>query len=474
MNINHEQHNEKSLLLHLNFNQEDYQDKVSEQLKQLRKSASVPGFRPGKTPVAIIEKKYGKSVRYDILTRKLNDETFKYLQEQKIKSIGGFIITKDENQYDPAQEEYSYEMTVATMPDLGNPFDEKISLPFYSIQPSEENVSEMITNAQRNYGDRKEVDDIQEDDMLYVAAREVDDKGVAIEGGLDVAETYMMVKYIRNEETKSALLKAKKGDTLTIDIQKTFDSNASEIASFFQIEKDKAEKLSNPVEITINKVMRVEPHDVDEKLFKLMLGQETTVSTEEELRAELLKQQTQYHEELSNSIFTSEVSNFIMDQIKDIPVSAEHLAILLQDKEELSDEDRLQQAKRYLPYLRYRFYLGELLDTLQVEISQEDIKKQLGDLIVRQLHQMGLGQLVSTPGFVERLVQQRMEERSPEVNEAEITAQETVLARKVRELVSLKQEEIPFERVAEIQEALSKSISDRLGANDDVEAAKEA
>ncbi|MCA9662759.1 MAG: trigger factor family protein, partial [Myxococcales bacterium] len=49
--------------------------RLSAKLRDLRRKARLPGFRPGKVPPQMIERLFGKSVR-DELARELVDETF--------------------------------------------------------------------------------------------------------------------------------------------------------------------------------------------------------------------------------------------------------------------------------------------------------------------------------------------------------------------------------------------------------------
>ena len=82
-------------------------------------------------------------------------------------------------------------------------------------------------------------------------------------------------RYVTNEEIRAEILKAHKGDTLTIDLHKAYDGSEVEIASFLQIKQEEVKEHTNAFEIKINRILRNTPHAIDEKLFKLMLGPTT-------------------------------------------------------------------------------------------------------------------------------------------------------------------------------------------------------
>ncbi|NOL52442.1 trigger factor [Pelistega suis] len=59
---------------------EDIEKEVKTQLQRVARTAKVQGFRPGKAPLAVIERSHGPSVRYDVLNQKVAqafDETVK-------------------------------------------------------------------------------------------------------------------------------------------------------------------------------------------------------------------------------------------------------------------------------------------------------------------------------------------------------------------------------------------------------------
>lgn len=63
MNITRENIGELELLLKVEISESDYKEKVSKQLKEYQKKATVPGFRKGMAPLPLINKMYKKSHR---------------------------------------------------------------------------------------------------------------------------------------------------------------------------------------------------------------------------------------------------------------------------------------------------------------------------------------------------------------------------------------------------------------------------
>ena len=72
----------------VNINESDYIEKVDKALKDYRKTVVLPGFRKGKTPMSIINKKYRSSVIVEEVNKLLQDELYKYITAEKIKVLG--------------------------------------------------------------------------------------------------------------------------------------------------------------------------------------------------------------------------------------------------------------------------------------------------------------------------------------------------------------------------------------------------
>ena len=79
----------------INVEYDDYKEKVDDILKDYRKKAVIPGFRKGKTPMSIINKKYKTSIVADEVNKILQDEMYKYITEKKLAVLGSPMPHED-------------------------------------------------------------------------------------------------------------------------------------------------------------------------------------------------------------------------------------------------------------------------------------------------------------------------------------------------------------------------------------------
>lgn len=468
MNISHELRDDNVVLLNITLSSDDIKEQVADQLKHLRKTAEMPGFRPGKTPASIIEKKYGQAVRFRVINQMTSDEIRNYLKEQGIHTVGGLIMEQDDNTYTPEQTDYKLQVSAGLMPDFPEAIDSSVTLPHYTVQANDEEIDQMIQNARENAGERTEVEDVQDKDVLYVSVQELDDKGEHATEGITLEESYIMPLYVTNEEIRAEILKAHKGDTLTIDLHKAYDGNDVEIASFLQIKQEEVQEHKNPFEIKINRILRNNPSPIDEKLFKLMLGPTTKVTNEEELRAELKRLQGERNDAMASDIFTTVASKYLVEKIQGLHFPDKHLALLLNEKtEEETQEAYDERVNQLLPYVRYQSMLSSLNKQLGVEVSDELVRKIVREGVMRQIQSAGLGQLLSNDDLIESVVSSTIEKNDQQLFAAKEQAKEQAFAAKVQELVTLdEQEPLPVKELYEVHAKLQKEINTLLGLQD--------
>ena len=88
MNITFDNSAKVSGKLTLVVEEADYANDYEKALKDYRKKANVPGFRPGKAPMAMIKRQIGPSVLVDTLNRLVGEKLYEYVQNEKIAMLG--------------------------------------------------------------------------------------------------------------------------------------------------------------------------------------------------------------------------------------------------------------------------------------------------------------------------------------------------------------------------------------------------
>jgi len=107
---------------------------LDKKYQELSQNINIPGFRPGKVPIAIIKKRYSKSVMSEILDNLINDNLREVLLEKKIRpSVQPTVNVKS---YEEGKD-LSVNVIIQKMPDI-----EQINLSEIKIEKSSLEVSD--------------------------------------------------------------------------------------------------------------------------------------------------------------------------------------------------------------------------------------------------------------------------------------------------------------------------------------------
>ena len=107
---------------------------LDKKYQELSQNIKIPGFRPGKVPIAIIKKRYSKSVMSEILDNLINDNLREVLLEKKIRpSVQPTVNVKS---YEEGKD-LSLNVIIQKMPDI-----KKIDLSEFKIEKSILQVSD--------------------------------------------------------------------------------------------------------------------------------------------------------------------------------------------------------------------------------------------------------------------------------------------------------------------------------------------
>src|SRR4051812_356522 len=64
---------------------EEIGKKINERLAEIGKTVNLPGFRPGKAPIALLKSKYGPAIMGEVLEKAVSDSTLKAINENELR-----------------------------------------------------------------------------------------------------------------------------------------------------------------------------------------------------------------------------------------------------------------------------------------------------------------------------------------------------------------------------------------------------
>lgn len=126
---------------------EEIERRMEKKLQEYAKTIRLPGFRPGKVPLAVMKQRYGTSVRGEVLEKAVNDSTQKALKDKKLQPAmqPKIEITKFELDSDLV-----FKMQVEVMPTFQLVKPHTITLERLTTKASDKNIDEAIQRIAQN------------------------------------------------------------------------------------------------------------------------------------------------------------------------------------------------------------------------------------------------------------------------------------------------------------------------------------
>ena len=88
MNIVRKDLDQNSAIITLRIEKVDYAEKVEKMLRDYRKKANIPGFRPGMVPVGLVKKMYGRAILAEEINKLVSDGLYNYIRENNVNILG--------------------------------------------------------------------------------------------------------------------------------------------------------------------------------------------------------------------------------------------------------------------------------------------------------------------------------------------------------------------------------------------------
>lgn len=122
--------------------------KVDDRLKDIAKTAKMPGFRPGKVPPAILKKKFGPNIMGEALEQTINEQSSMILKERELRPATKpkIEITKFEEGKD-----IEYTMDIEIMPEIKLGDFSKLKIERHIVEIDENEVNKSLENMAKSY-----------------------------------------------------------------------------------------------------------------------------------------------------------------------------------------------------------------------------------------------------------------------------------------------------------------------------------
>lgn len=281
MNIVRKDIDSSNATITISIEKADYSEKVEKTLRDYRKKANIPGFRPGMVPLGLLKKMYGKSILAEEINKILSDELYKYIQDNKINMLGEPLPNEtDQKDIDfSTQEDFEFVFDLGLAPEFEVELNKKDKVKYYQITPSEEMINNQIKSYTGRYGKYVQEESVEEKDMVKGTLTELAE-GKVKDGGIQVQDAVLTPAYMKDEASKALFAGAKVGDVITFNPKTAFE-NEAEISSLLKISKEEVAEVTADFQFTIEGITRYHEAEIDQELFDKVYGEGVVKSAEE-------------------------------------------------------------------------------------------------------------------------------------------------------------------------------------------------
>lgn len=391
MNISLENPEKVSGVLTLVVEEADFAGDVEKQLKDYRKKANVPGFRPGQAPMGMIKRQVGAQVKVDVINRLVGEKLYDYVRENKINMLGEPMPHLGEEPVDlDAAAPYTLKFDIAIAPEFKVKLSNKDSIVYYDITTDDAIVDKEIDAFASRSGSYQKVDEYQDNDMIKGDIRELNEDGSAKDGGITVSQASMLPTYIKVDDQKALFQGCKVGDVIVFNPKKAYPESNIEISSLLKVSKEEAEKITADFSFQVTEISRYQKHAIDQDLFDQVYG-EGNVKDEADFRAKVAEGIKEQMVQNADFRFLQDVRKYVEEKIGEVKYADELMKrIMLANNKDKGMEYVEMNYEASIKELTWSLAKNQIVEAQKIKVDDADVKAVAIDVTRMQFAQYGM------------------------------------------------------------------------------------
>ena len=393
---------------------------MDEKYEEIKGTVNLKGFRPGKVPVEVLKRQFGKAVFSEVLDKVLKDTTTKALEENKIKPAGQPKL--DLKTYGE-DKDLEYIISVTEFPKVELKSIENIKFDEYTVKIDESETEKRIKEIAKNtpsFKDASPETKAKEGDLVsfdYTAT--VDEK--SFKGGEGKNTQLTLGKDLFLKGFDKQLVGVKKDD------QKIVEATLPENFPEKELVNKKAKFNCKILSVKISEEVKIDDQ------FAKNLGAKDLKDLKTLISKQINDEYKNSLDRLSKNQILKELEKFKIDEIPQNLVD-EEVKILSQG---MTDDDKKKSKNNFEEIAKKRIKVGLILNEFgeqnQIKVSEQELQAEVQKQIrmmpgqekmVMDFYQKNQSALASLRGTVYEekilnLVKQKAKSNKKEVSKEE-------------------------------------------------------
>ena len=365
-------------LLSIDVVKKDYESNVDKVLVDYKKRANIPGFRKGHTPIGLIKKQYGLSVKVDEVNKVIQKALSDFLTAEKLAILGN-PIPKENKKLDWNSDDMTFEFEIGLSPEFEVSLKNKKVIESFQIEADTKMIDSQIENIQNQYGKLVSKNSISD-------GFEINGSFINKELNVDSTTTFQL-KNIKGKANIGSIKRMKIGEVITLKTNGLFVKD-SDLDFHLKLNDDNKGEI-NHVDFNLKEINEKIPADLDQDLFDKLFGKDIIKSVTE-LREKLKADAEKNFVNQSDQKLLNDVTEYLIDNTKfNLPEKFLMKWMETAGENKLSKEDAEAEFKKSEKGLRYQLIESKIIENNKIKIDLDQIKVFSKDLIKTQMMQYG-------------------------------------------------------------------------------------
>jgi trigger factor len=348
-----------------------YESEVDKQITKVSKNVKIPGFRPGKIPASVIEKKYGESIKHEAVNSLIKNAMMHIYDKLEDKPITTPEITSVNSDN---KEKFVFTAKYEVKPHIVIKDLSKVEIVEKNIKVLAKDVKEMLNKILLQNATWKSTKTPAKDKSKVFVDFEGKIDGKVFEGGTGENVDFIIGAKTMLPEFENGVMKMKPGDETSVDVNFPEDYQAKEVAG------KKAVFTIKVIDVQNSKLPKID----SEFLSKYGKDIEDEKQLSEKIKLTMESEAHKYEiQSFKDNVFAELVKIYDFKIPKQL-IDKESLAQLEEYKTNMKSQgqdvsslkpsmfDKISENK-----LKLSFILDEYDIASKIEITEEEIKEKV-------------------------------------------------------------------------------------------------
>ena len=367
----------------------DYQAKVQSSYLTLARQVKVPGFRPGKAPMSMLEKRFGSNVKKEVMTQLVSERLAEVIEEKGFRSVSPPKILEVE-----AEEgtDISVSASVEIVPDFKINDYSKVEIPIEITRVTDEDVNQAINYQRERQGTKVQVLDRPVEDKDFV---KLDFNGTlngkAFEGGkgsdhiVQIGSEYLL-KDMGNQLIGMSVDEEK---DIPVQIPENYSSNKSIAGKevIFHVSLKGIQKNQLP-ELNDDFAKNLEPKDKfasleDMKLqIRSQLEEHARGDAHREAKKIVAKKITEMNPiEVPEGLVEEQIKHMVIQALKKEQQAKNQTESINEEEIHVTDSQKKEHRENAIQLLQQELVLDQLASNLNIKIDESELNAEVNNMV---------------------------------------------------------------------------------------------